>query len=264
MKSVDWSAPWLAPLADPGCAISSSSDWRSALNHTASEARLCNSHGQRLTFCEAGAAADEPYEACIARTGRVPTRGNLHDFFNALVFLRFPRAKAQLNRLQSSAIARDGVRAMRGPVRDAATLIDENAVLLITLRTDLVQALRRHDWSTLFIRQRASWRHEVNVLAFGHALLEKLVSPYKSITAHALHIPLAADSSWTEVDRCVAALLDDDLSPRHLMPLPVLGIPGWWAQHEDPSFYSDAAVFRPANMRRQCSVEKSSNETRRT
>ena len=251
MKSVDWSAPWLAPLADPGCAVSSSCDWRSALNQAASEAKLCNSRGQRLTFCEAGVAADEPYEACIARTGRVPTRGNLHDFFNALVFLRFPRAKAQLNRLQSSAIARDGVRATRGPVRDAATLIDENAVLLTTHRADLVQALRRHDWLALFVRQRASWHHEINVLAFGHALLEKLVSPYKSITAHALHIPLAADSSWAEVDRCAAALLDDDLSPKHLMPLPVLGIPGWCAQNEDPSFYADTMVFRPdTRMRR--------------
>ena len=32
----------------------------------------------------------EAYEAFIARTGCVPTRDNLHDLFNALVWLTFP------------------------------------------------------------------------------------------------------------------------------------------------------------------------------
>ncbi len=68
-----------------------------------------NFNGQRIVFCEPDVADDEPYETGIARTGRVPTRANLHDFFNALIFLHFPRAKAQLNHLQSAAIERDGV-----------------------------------------------------------------------------------------------------------------------------------------------------------
>ena len=72
------------------------------------------------------------YEAHIHATGAVPTRDNLHDFFNALVWLHFPTAKRLLNRLQAAAIARDGVQASRGPVRDAATLFDENAVLFLS------------------------------------------------------------------------------------------------------------------------------------
>ena len=71
-----------------------------SLNRLAAAANVCNSNGQRITFCEAEAATEEPYETYIARTGRVPTRANLHDLFNALIFLRFPSAKAQLNRLQ--------------------------------------------------------------------------------------------------------------------------------------------------------------------
>ena len=35
------------------------------------------------------------------------------------------------------------------------------------------------------------------------------------------------------------------LSPRLLLPLPVLGIPGWWPANENPGFYADTAVFRP-------------------
>ena len=219
------------------------------MNLAAEAAHLRNANGQRITFCEAVAASGEPYEMRIARTGGVPTRANLHDLFNALIFLRFPRAKAQLNRLQSTAIARDGVRAVRGPVRDAATLIDENAVLVVTERSDVIDLLRGHDWPALFQSRRAAWASGVNVLAFGHALLEKLQRPYKGITAHALHIALAAGSSLEQIDRCMAAGLDERLTPRDLMPLPVLGIPGWWAQNENPDFYSDPRVFRPAKMR---------------
>jgi hypothetical protein len=29
------------------------------------------------------------------------------------------------------------------------------------------------------------------------------------------------------------------------LPLPVLGIPGWWAPNENPGFYDDTQVFRP-------------------
>ena len=209
---------------------------------------LSNASGQRIIFCPQ-AAIDEAYETCIARTGCVPTRANLHDLFNALIFLQFPKAKARLNQLQSTAIASDGIRAVRGPVRDAATLIDENGVLLVTDRLDVVDSLNRRNWVELFQKHRAAWAAGVKVLAFGHALLEKLQRPYKGITAHALHIALASDSELDEIDRCMAASLDERLTPRALLPLPVLGIPGWCAKNENPDFYSDPVVFRPAKMR---------------
>ena len=249
LANLDWSAPWLTPVADLGRTVAVSGDWRKSLNRFAAAANVRNLNGQRITFCEAEAATDEPYETCIARTGCVPTRANLHDFFNALIFLHFPSAKAQLNRLQSASIARDGVRAVRGSVRDAATLIDENSVLVVTDRSDIVDSLRRHDWPNLFQSRRSAWAGGVNVFAFGHALMQKLQRPYKGITAHALHIALGPGSSLDEIDRCMAAGLDERLTPHDLMPLPVLGIPGWCAQNENPDFYSDPAVFRPAKMR---------------
>jgi Protein of unknown function (DUF3025) len=258
LANVDWSAPWLTPVAGLGRTVAASADWRKSLSRAAAAANVRNSNGQRITFSEAGAATDEPYEAFIARTGCVPTRANLHDFFNALVFLHFPRAKLQLNRLQAAAIARDGIGAVRGPIRDAATLIDENAVLVVTDRSDVVDSLRGHDWWGLFQGRRLAWAGEVSVLAFGHALLHKLQRPYKGITAHALHIGLAPGSSLDQIDRCMAAGLDERLTPHDLMPLPVLGIPGWCAQNENPDFYSDPAVFRPAKMRPDCKAETDS------
>lgn len=255
LAELDWSAPWFAAISEPGRAIATSRNWRDDLNRVA--------EAQRITFVGSDAAGTESYEAFIARTRCIPTRANLHDFFNALVWLQFPHSKARLNRLQSSAMARDGVRPARGALRDALTLIDENGVLLITQRTDIVDSLSAHDWPALFERARVAWTIDISVVVFGHALLQKLAQPYKAVTAHALHVPLTPDASLGEIDRCMGTLLDDHLAPHDLMPLPVLGIPGWCEQNEEPGFYSDRMVFRPVNMRRQRTMEKQ-NETRRS
>lgn len=47
-----------------------------------------------------------------------------------------------------------------------------------------------------------------------------------------------------------AAWLVERLTPWLLarkpwLPLPVLGVPGWWNSNEQIGFYDDAAVFRP-------------------
>ena len=249
--------PWLKPFAGVGQAVSAHRDWRRSLNEKAAAGDVCNFKGKRLVFCEPD-VTDEPYETGIARTARVPTRANLHDFFNALIFLHLPEAKARLNQLQSVAIRRDGVGAVRGSVRDAATLIDENGALVVTERADIVKALRAHDWASLFKDRRAAWRTEVDVIVFGHALLQKLVQPYKAITAHAFHVALPQGSPIQAIDHQMAATLDERLSSVDLMPLPVLGIPSWWKQNENPDFYSDHAVFRPAKMRRDRKAEMDS------
>ena len=109
--------------------------------------------------------ADASYEAFIAARHAVPTRDNGHDAFNGLAWLRLPRTKARLNALQAAEIARDGVRATRGPVRDAATVFDENAVLLHAPDA-LWQALRERRWAELFGPLRPLWR-QARVLVFG-------------------------------------------------------------------------------------------------
>ena len=187
----------------------------------------------------------EAYEAFIGRTRQVPTRDGLHDFFNGLCWARFPRAKRRLNVLQCEAIARHGIQPQRGPLRDALTLFDENAVLLHAPDA-LWQALQRRDWHALFVDGRALWE-QTWVVLFGHALLEKLITPYKSITGHvwrvAPDVPVgdeAALDAWLTHD-----LQADKLAAKPFEPLPVLGIPGWWPANAEPGFYADAQVFRP-------------------
>ncbi len=185
----------------------------------------------------------EAYEAFIHRTGQVPTRDNLHDLFNALVWLRFPQTKRRLNELQAAQIARHGVQATRGAVRDALTVFDENAAFLQAPDV-LWNALVAKDWHTLFVTERALWR-EATLVLFGHALLEKLAAPRKGITAHVYRVS-PASCALTDWDTFVA----DDISAEKLATkpfahLPVLGVPGWWPANESPGFYDDASVFRP-------------------
>jgi hypothetical protein len=244
-RAVDWDAPWFGAVADHGRAVEAEREARSALCAAAARLGIRNATGRPIRFATPGAAGAAAYEEHIHRTGEVPTRDNLHDLFNALVWLAFPRAKAALNALQAAAIARDGVGPRRGALRDAATLIDENAVLLVTPRDDLVEALAAHDWRRLFVVQRTAWRSDVRAIVFGHALMEKLTAPYRGVTAHALHVRSSPDTPLAAIEAAIADALDDGLSPGRLLPLPVLGIPGW-ADNEDAAYYDDAAVFRPA------------------
>jgi hypothetical protein len=130
-------------------------------------------------------------------------------------------------------------------VRDAATLIDESGLLLATDDASVIEALHAHDWDALFGRARSRWGRSIRCLVFGHAVLDKLGTPYKGLTAAVLPLPYCA--SLAEFDAAAARFIASaDLAPRQLPHLPVLGIPGWWPANEAPAFYDDAAVFRPA------------------
>ncbi len=188
----------------------------------------------------------EAYEAYIFRTAKVPTRDGLHDFFNGLCWLQFPRTKQRLNQLQAAQIAASGIQPVRGPARDALTVFDENAAFLIAPDA-LWDALVAKDWQRLFVTQRVLWG-EAQLVLFGHALLEKLVHPRKPITAHVYRAQVAINSvanDFTELDAWMAQdLCADRLATKPFAHLPVLGVPGWWAANEDPGFYADSSVFR--------------------
>jgi len=239
---IDWTAPWLVPLADLRARLDVV-EWRSALSAVARERKVTTSRGLPIEFVAADDAGKRAYEAHIAATGRVPSRDNAHDLCNALVWLAFPLTKAALNARQAEELARDGVRATRGPVRDAATLIDESG-LLLAADAQACAALARLDWGWLFGAQRARWNTDWMPFAFGHALIEKLLTPYKGLTAVVLCLPTGG-ADLGSIDRAAADWVRTAaLAPRLLAHLPVLGIPGWWPANEDPDFYEDATVFR--------------------
>ena len=173
----------------------------------------------------------EAYEAFIYRSASVPTRCNLHDFFNGLVWIAQPALKHRLNALQAAEINRAGVGQQRGPLRDALTLFDENGALLAAPAV-LRLALQARDWHALFITHRARWA-EARLMIVGHALLDQLATaPRKALTAHVLvgDVLTMTPAGW---------------AAKPFLPLPVLGVPGWWPANDDPAFYDDATVFRP-------------------
>lgn len=242
VADIDWSAPWLA-------------DWRAVGEPIAQRVVAGCPQPQALRQAalapvgfvpQAELPEGQAYEDFIFAKGQVPTREGLHDFFNALCWMHFPLAKRQLNRIQATEIARQGVGQVRGPVRDAATVFDENA-LLIQPNDALWAALTEHRWQDAFVDLRQAWAH-TRLWAFGHAALEKLVQPYKSITVHLWRVPQAVDPA--KIDAWLAQDLSaDKLATKPFSPLPVLGVPGWWPANEASAFYDDAEVFRPRRVR---------------
>lgn len=241
LASLDWRAAWWNPWRAVG--------QRVALRVLAGQ-RVCdalNAEHPPLQFVPQSALPEgAAYEQFIFAQQQVPTRENLHDFFNGLAWLVFPHTKQRLNALQNAAIQTDGIQTTRGALRDALTLFDENAALWHAPPA-LEQALRAKEWQRAFIDLRAQWQLAQPVL-FGHALLEKLVSPYKSITAHVFVAQTATESiASMGLDWCIAQQLSPAaLVPKPFIPLPVLGVPGWQADNDDPRYYDDAQVFRPA------------------
>jgi hypothetical protein len=253
---IDWSRPWYDSVR-PAFERLPAADLHAAFNAAASDMGLQNAAGQPIRFVsQAALPDDQAYEQFIGATGCVPTRENLHDYFNALVWLSFPRIKLQLNALQAAQIAESGIGKSRGPARDAATIFDENCALLVVRDSAaahaLVEALRAHRWREAFMARRGQFGLDAELWLFGHALMEKLAAPRKAITAHTRVV--VADHSyfaktpaqrraWVDAHEA-QALADTPLSTSSFTPLPVLGVPGWWPEQTD-EFYGDTSVFRP-------------------
>lgn len=256
----DWFAPFRPsmPSTDPRAAGRTDLE---SLNRLAAARGLRTESGLPLRFVDANEVPSAAYERVIHERGEVPTRlagpGMLHDWFNAMAWIAWPRTKARLNRLQSDALAAcDERTSRRGALRDAATLFDESGVLFVCSDPALVDALRRFDWRALFVEGRDRFRATARVHLIGHGLGEKLLAPYKALCAHAWILGAAPDApidalAGDPLDAAASAQLQPDtLRAAALCPLPLLGVPGWCPDNADPVFYDDARVFRPGRRSR--------------
>lgn len=194
------------------------------------------------------------YECRISEQGAVETRpNNWHDFFNVLIWLSFPISKRAITARHVAAMKPAG--AGRGQVRDALTHFDECGLVALSTKPELHDLLRAHRWRELFVDRRRSVTTCMRFVIFGHATYERLLKPYRGLTAKAIlydvdetWLELAGESLNAAIDRRLAAEFASGnyTSPRDFQPLPLLGIPGVTPESENPTYYDDAGQFRPA------------------
>ena len=207
------------------------------------------------------------YEEFIFATGKVPTRtDNWHDLFGALIWCLYPNSKMALNRRHQQEIALHG-KTQRSPVRHRLTLLDECGVLLCYSAdaAPIVEQLKNHQWQQAMFTERDSWLSSTSgpslsglrlePMIFGHAIYEMATRPYLGLTAKLWPMLVPEQfHEWSLLQRI--AFIDEQLSvqisnnslaefQQQLTPLPLLGVPGWYAENCQQAFYLNTNYFRP-------------------
>ena len=192
------------------------------------------------------------FDRALSRSSLVPTRlGSYHDLLGALIWLHFPALKTAIHRAQLA-----GERALRSPIENAATHLDESGVLVLSTQPKIFEALATLKWREVFWERRHELRQTTRFLVFGHGLLDALRDPHPRLMGKALlasisaaRLELDASAFRVYLDGALAGQLPGFLSePARLQPLPVLGVPGWSA-NQSPAYYEDESYFRTARQR---------------
>lgn len=244
-------------------------DWPDVADYDAWTPALARAAARPLAFRDVprpSVAARGGYDPFIHETGLIPTRSrSWHDFFNACIWTRLPRAKLAVHAWQLAES-----RARTGPGRtrrqDWLTHFDECGVVLVSAGRRLLERVASLDWQAAFVDERAEFVRGVRVYCFGHAVLEALREPYVGLMGKALlcHDPggpeqacaaddAAADAALRRLDGWLATQLSAPSLPR-LHALPVLGVPGWHAANERRSFYDQPRYFRRFSAERSAAL----------
>lgn len=208
------------------------------------------------------------FEQRIADCGEIATRlGSLHDFYSALMWLRFPKVKLAINAIHLHGIAEHGTK-VRSRHQQAVTHLDEAGAWVVATHSQLLDMVDLHAWHTLFYVNSSAWigaqqlhnspgkavSSAIEARVFGHAIFELMHAPHKLVAAKVVWI--VADASYfalsdaekdAALDTLVAAALAKatvSADPKLLSTLPLSGIPGWWPG-QDADFYASAPCFRP-------------------
>lgn len=232
----------------------------SDLNHINSQQRqqIVTRSGKKICFVPTISGKqyfEQKYESKIYLTGQVQTRTeNWHDFFNALVWQIFPRAKSVLNQLhyQTQLLESLNKAKYRSVLRDAATHIDESGVIVVSSKKTLIQLLRDFEWKQLFWRKREAVLSSMRFFIFGHGLYEKALNPYIGMTGKGIIFNVnEAFLEQTLLDQLQSIdlmlepfLLESLLSSSGLAPIPFLGYPGWAEGNNNEIYYENKKYFR--------------------
>lgn len=256
-------SPLFEPLRRTGQPLSQLNQWPTLeeLNHLLEiqdPSIQTNSHHTLRFVSQASSTLlfEQQYEPRTYLYGKLQTRErNWHDLFNVLVWLTFPRSKAQLNALHYDALKRvdEQHRSTRGRLRDAITLLDESGVLVTSSHKSLTCLLKNFEWKTLFWENRSDLLKHIKFFLFGHGLYEKALSPYVGMTGKGLifHVEpsfyhQSLHSQITALDNKLVNLLSTkSVTSTDLTPIPLLGYPDWSPDNAHAAYYDNSNYFRP-------------------
>lgn len=251
-QSINWQAPWYRTLTIPPCPTNFPhvKDW---LN-TAITSPIYNYQNKPICFvAQDDLPPNTAYETFIAQTAQIPTRDNFHDLLGGVIWLNYPKTKAVFNALHQQDIEQHGITAQRTPLRNWLTVFDENGGIVVSCDNKLLQALQQFDWHTALWQRQAQWASDTAFFAFGHALLEKLITPRLPITGHCLLLHVDSDFFGLNIQQQRETLDNwlstffwrqhNDLTAKMFQPLPILGIPQY-CDGQNVEFYQNKTVFR--------------------
>lgn len=198
---------------------------------------------------------EQYYEEVIYNRSLIPTRiEHWHDFFNACIWLVFPKTKQLLNRIHIEEIALHGLK-KRSKCRDAVTLFDECGVVMAICESQIQGSLRSHQWHQNFWLDRHQWGKDRQGFIFGHANYEMGLSPFIGLTGKAFFIDVPVDffnqalaTQYEIMDTLLLKQIGVDkqlTNNKCLSPLPLLGVPTWYADNQNENFYANTNYFRP-------------------
>ncbi len=256
------------PLREAGKSFDNFNHWPEIENlnqlNTDPIGKIVTKSGKSIRFVSQAKVTREfvqQYEPRIYLTGEIQTRAhNWHDLFNALVWATYPRSKATLNQLHYHALLeeREHNQAGRSPLRDAATLIDESGVIVVSSNDYLIELLKNFAWKTLFWQQRTAVLTQMKFFLFGHGLYEKVLHPYLGMTGKGIlfHVSeIFFNQRLVDQIAMIDIWLEDYLAQGYLtsadlMPVPVLGYPGWSPDNINSSYYDNQSYFRQRKMKK--------------
>ncbi len=195
---------------------------------------------------------EDQYEPRVYLKNELQTRtNNWHDFFNATVWLKFPKTKKMLNQLHYNQSINRQAKTNRTLLENRLTQFDECGAIIISNDEKLLDLIRNHQWKELFIHHRQRFENDIRCVIFGHAIFEKALNPYIGLTCHCLLfnntilLDEAKNNKNSLLDTTVASIWKDKIafSTDKFQPFPLLGLPGYWLD-QDNLFYSNKQYFR--------------------
>ncbi len=195
---------------------------------------------------------EEQYEPRVYLKKELQTRTeNWHDFFNAMIWLKFPETKKTLNKLHYYQATKREKGSNRSTLENRITQFDECGAIIISNDNSLLEMIKNHQWQELFINQKQQFEKNIQIVIFGHAIFEKALNPYIGMTCHCILLKdetlleKVQGGSNQQLDRLLANMWEKEIAinPLKFNALPLLGAPGYWPK-QDEEFYRNTKYFR--------------------